>query len=193
MSTTATFSNVAVSTAFNGDAATSCISLAWILNAGLRTSNSRVSGLVNLPCEDGVISMTMDIPVVASLSHDLVLGMDWFQFVRAAAPQIIVHLSSGSLDVRQPLPSRFGANSHTVPSMGSSSVAPIFRGKISANPSASPLASSSTLRTRAVDVLAACTVAAPLRTSRTREVQASRTRDVTPRTRGVPDLGIKLL
>ncbi|KAJ7511408.1 hypothetical protein B0H11DRAFT_2215231 [Mycena galericulata] len=98
MSAAATFSDVAVSTAFNSAAATSCISLAWILNAGLQTHNSRASGLVKLPCKDGIISMTMDIPVAASLTHDLVLGMDWFHFVRAAAPQLIVHLSSGSLD-----------------------------------------------------------------------------------------------
>ncbi|KAJ7936603.1 hypothetical protein B0H13DRAFT_2303649 [Mycena leptocephala] len=174
MSATATFANVAVSTAFNGDAAASCISLAWILNSGLRTYNSRASGLVKLPCDDGVISMTMDIPVAASLSHDLVLGMDWFQFVRAAAPQTIVYLSSGSLDVRQPLRSRFRANSETVPSMA------VTPREIGESPSAFPLASSSTAHTQGVDVVAACTAAGPLRTSRTR--------DVTPRTRGVPDL-----
>ncbi|KAJ7096148.1 hypothetical protein C8R44DRAFT_989427 [Mycena epipterygia] len=77
-----TFSNVVVSTAFDSDAATSCISLAWILDAGrhMHTSNSCATGLVTLPYDGGVISMTMDILVASSLSHDLLLGMDWYEF-----------------------------------------------------------------------------------------------------------------
>ncbi|KAJ6529956.1 hypothetical protein DFH09DRAFT_1093767 [Mycena vulgaris] len=164
MSAPATFSNVAVSTAFNSNAATWCISLAWIMSSGLRTCDSRASVLLNLPSDNGVISMTMDsIPVAASLSHDLVLGIDWFQFVHAAAPQSIVHLNSGSLDVRHPLPSRLGA---TLKLCCSSPVTPLFRGEMGADPSASSShlvrahPSSSTPRTRGVDAVAACTLAA---------------------------------
>ncbi|KAJ7084566.1 hypothetical protein B0H15DRAFT_1023721 [Mycena belliarum] len=92
MSATATFSNIAVSTTFDNEAATSSISQAWVLKAGLDTCNSVASGLVTIPCDGGVISMSMNVPVAASLSHDLVFGMDWLQFLRAAAPQLVVHL-----------------------------------------------------------------------------------------------------
>ena len=60
------------------------------------------------------------VPVTAALASDLVLGLDWFHFVHASAPETVVHLSDGRLlDLRQPLglttsvesdiPSLFGA------------------------------------------------------------------------------------
>ncbi|KAJ7662882.1 hypothetical protein B0H17DRAFT_1093318, partial [Mycena rosella] len=166
MSAPATFSNVVVSTAFDSDAATSRISLAWILDAGLHTSNSRATGLVTLPYDGGVISMTMHILVASSLSHDLVLGMDWYEFMHAAAPQIIFHLSSGPLDLRHPLPSRLGPISVPVTSTDSSTVPPLFQGdtggSISASLSSAPR--SSTPRTRGAGAVPACThVVTPIR------------------------------
>ncbi|KAJ7820506.1 hypothetical protein B0H14DRAFT_3472256 [Mycena olivaceomarginata] len=119
MSTTATFSALSLSTAFNSNAATSYISLNWISDAGLSICNSRASGLVNIPYTDGVISMTMDLLVADSLSHDLVLGMDWFLFLRSTAPHVIVNFSSGPLDLHQPLPSRLAPNfGHTYGPLG---------------------------------------------------------------------------
>ncbi|KAF7339038.1 hypothetical protein MVEN_01980000 [Mycena venus] len=81
----ATFCDVPVSTGFDGHASTSRVSLDWVLNSGLRTHNSQASGLLTLPCDVGVISMFLNnVPVTASLASDLVLGLDWFNFVLMA-------------------------------------------------------------------------------------------------------------
>jgi hypothetical protein len=52
----------------------------------------------------GVMSMFFNsIPVAASLPSDLVLGLDWFNFVRSSAPELVMHLGSGvALDLRHP-------------------------------------------------------------------------------------------
>ncbi|KAF7362918.1 hypothetical protein MVEN_00146600 [Mycena venus] len=104
MSSLATFCDVPVSTGFEGHFATCRVSLEWVVNYGLPTHNSQVSGLLTLPCDAGVVSMFLNnVPVAASLASDLVLGLDWFNFVRSSAPELVVHLSSGvSLDVRRP-------------------------------------------------------------------------------------------
>ncbi|KAJ7843919.1 WD40-repeat-containing domain protein [Mycena olivaceomarginata] len=70
------------------------------------------------------VAFSPDVAHAMSGSRDKTM-----QFVRAAAPQAIVHLNSGSLNVRQPLPSRFGANSEA----GSSSVTPIVPGEVGCN------------------------------------------------------------
>jgi hypothetical protein len=103
---TATFCNVPVSAVFDSTAAASCISLDWIMNAGLRTRHSRASGLLTLPSSSGVISVSIqDVPVVASLPSDLVLGVDWFQFLCGSdsGSEVIVYLSSGPLELRRRL------------------------------------------------------------------------------------------
>ncbi|KAJ7851932.1 hypothetical protein B0H14DRAFT_3866192 [Mycena olivaceomarginata] len=101
MSSLSTFCNVAVSTVFDVHAARSSVSLDWVINSGLRTRASQLSGLLTLPCDAGLISMCLnDVPVTASLASDLVLGLDWIHFIRNSAPELVVHLSDGSLDLR---------------------------------------------------------------------------------------------
>ena len=102
MPSLATFCNVAISTGFNGHATSSSVSLDWVINSGLRTRASQLSGLLTLPCDGGVISMCLNnVPVAASLASDLVLGLDWLHFVHNSAPELVVHQrSGGSLDLR---------------------------------------------------------------------------------------------
>ncbi|KAF7364201.1 hypothetical protein MSAN_01079400 [Mycena sanguinolenta] len=105
MSSPATFCNVPVSTEFDGCAACSYASLEWVINSGLRTRDSQVSGSLALPCNVGVISMYLNnVPVAASLASDLVLGLDWFDFVRnsVSGDAVVVHLTGGPLQLRQP-------------------------------------------------------------------------------------------
>ncbi|KAJ7921068.1 hypothetical protein B0H13DRAFT_2318823 [Mycena leptocephala] len=108
MSPAATFCNSPVSTGFDSRAARSCF-----------------TGL-------GVISVCLhDISVNASLPYDLVLGLDWLSLVRNSAPQLVVHLSSGSLDFRTI------GSAVTQSSTASPLLAPVFRANIGLELSAS--------------------------------------------------------
>ncbi|KAJ7225226.1 hypothetical protein B0H12DRAFT_1149335, partial [Mycena haematopus] len=99
----ATFCDLRVSAVFDANAAGSSVSLDWVLNSGIRSQNSRASGVLSLPSVAGVVSVSMnDIPVVVSLPSDLVLGLDWFQFVSGFKPGLVVQLSSGPLELRWP-------------------------------------------------------------------------------------------
>ncbi|KAJ6476588.1 hypothetical protein DFH09DRAFT_1379541 [Mycena vulgaris] len=101
MSSLTTFCNVPVSTGFDGRAPSSYVSLDWVINSGLRTRASQLSGSLTLPCDAGSISIRLhDVTVTNSLPYDLILGLDWLHLVRNSAPQPIVHLASGSLDLR---------------------------------------------------------------------------------------------
>ncbi|KAJ7903008.1 hypothetical protein B0H13DRAFT_2335358 [Mycena leptocephala] len=101
MSSPATFCNVPVSTGFDDRAPRSSVSLDWVLNSGLRTHASQLSGHLTLPCVAGSISICLhDVAVTASLPCDLILGLDWLHLVRNSATQSVVHLGSGSLDLR---------------------------------------------------------------------------------------------
>lgn len=92
-----------ISAGFDTHAATSSVSLDWVINSGLRMHNSQVSGVLTLPCNVGVISMALNnLPVTASPPSDLLLGLDWFNYAQFSAPRV-VHLDSGSLDLRRPL------------------------------------------------------------------------------------------
>ncbi|KAJ7156566.1 hypothetical protein C8R43DRAFT_1125760 [Mycena crocata] len=105
MSSLATFCNIPASTGFDGCAACSRVSLDWVINTGLRTRASAVSGLLVLPSTAGVISLVLNnVPVAASLAHDLVLGLDWVHLDRDSVPDLVVHLSCGPLNLRS-LPS----------------------------------------------------------------------------------------
>ncbi|KAJ7939801.1 hypothetical protein B0H13DRAFT_1850568 [Mycena leptocephala] len=108
--------------------------------------------------------MSMDnVPVVASATSDLILGLDWFQFVRHSASNITVHLSGGPLDLRRPLLPIIGSQPiSTVSPPG----APVFRGNTGVDGSAS-------------------TLVAQARTPRTRGIQPPRTRGAAPCTQGV--------
>ncbi|KAJ6479376.1 hypothetical protein DFH09DRAFT_1108103 [Mycena vulgaris] len=134
MSSLATFCDVPVSAVFNGNAATSHVSLDWVMDFGLRSRNS--------------------------------------QFVRSAASETTVHLSSGPLDIRRPLLPTFDV--HGTSGASSSKdvlfVAPVLRESISANSSSSVSrggpgvvsAPSSTPHTRGVDAVATdCDLAVP--------------------------------
>ncbi|KAJ7504701.1 hypothetical protein B0H11DRAFT_2273269 [Mycena galericulata] len=101
MSSPTTFCNVPVSTGFDGRAPRSYVSLDWVINFGLRTRASQLSGPLTLPCDAGSISICLhDVAVTASLPYDLILGLDWLHLVWNSAPQPVVHLASGSLDLR---------------------------------------------------------------------------------------------
>ncbi|KAJ7656061.1 hypothetical protein DFH06DRAFT_1200053 [Mycena polygramma] len=77
------------------------VSLDWVINSGIPTLGSCLSGLLKLPCNTGVISIFLpNVPVAASLTCDLVLGLDWVQLVCKSAQDVVVHLNSGSLDLR---------------------------------------------------------------------------------------------
>jgi hypothetical protein len=102
-SSLATFCNAPISIGFDSNAATCRVSLDWVINSGLPTHNSQVSGLLTLPCDIGVMSMVFDnVPVMASLASDLVLSLNWLNLVRASAPNLVVHLGSGLFDARCP-------------------------------------------------------------------------------------------
>ncbi|KAJ7490647.1 hypothetical protein FB451DRAFT_1361446 [Mycena latifolia] len=140
MSSVATFCDVPISTAFDGHAATSCVSLAWVINSGLRTRNSQASGVLTLPCNTGVISMVLNnIPVAASPASDLLLGLDWLDFATSLAPELAVYLDSGvSLDLRRTTLSTSAIVSGVSPSTATLTVVPVSRGSASVDSSSSP-------------------------------------------------------
>lgn len=110
MSFQTTFCDLPISTGFDGHAATSCVSLDWVMDSGLRTRNSQASGVLTLPCNLGAISMFLNnVPVAASLACDLLLGLDWFNFAMSLAPELVVYLAPGvSLDLHRFTPSTSG-------------------------------------------------------------------------------------
>ncbi|KAF8153577.1 hypothetical protein K438DRAFT_1987542 [Mycena galopus ATCC 62051] len=64
------------------------------MNSGLRTYNSRVSGLLTLPSNTGVLSTALtNVSVTSSLPSDIVLGLDWFEFVRSSASDSDIQLA----------------------------------------------------------------------------------------------------
>ncbi|KAJ7677532.1 hypothetical protein B0H17DRAFT_1139548 [Mycena rosella] len=168
-----TFCDVPVSAVFDSNASYSTVCLEWVINSGLRTWNSQASGLLSLPANAGFVSMYLNnIPVAASLPSDLVLGLDWLQFVcNSTSVNIILHLSSGPLELRcYPLRHPLTISAESSMSIGSSSVTPVLRGGINVEPSSSSsvswggsgvvLTPSSTSLTRDVDAVAACMLAA---------------------------------
>ncbi|KAJ7864136.1 hypothetical protein B0H14DRAFT_2736852 [Mycena olivaceomarginata] len=85
------------------DTVISHVSLDWVINSGVPTRGSQLSGRLMLPCNTGGISILLsDVTVVASLPCDLVLGLDWVPLIRKSAQRVVVHLSSGPLDFRTP-------------------------------------------------------------------------------------------
>ncbi|KAJ7847314.1 hypothetical protein B0H13DRAFT_2092026 [Mycena leptocephala] len=103
MSSPATFCDTVVSTQFDSHATSSHVSMDWVINSGVPTRGSRLSGRLTLPCNMGGISILLsDVTVVASLPCDLVLGLDWVPLMRKSAQRVVVHLSSGPLDFRTP-------------------------------------------------------------------------------------------
>ncbi|KAJ7817538.1 hypothetical protein B0H14DRAFT_2842054 [Mycena olivaceomarginata] len=186
MSFQATFCDVPISAGFDAHAATSSVSLDWVINSGLRMYNSQVSGVLTLPCDVGVISMALNnLPVTASLPSDLLLGLDWFNYAQFSAPRV-VHLDSGSLDIRRPSLLTVGITESGPPSSTPMlAVAPVSQGSTSVDsPSSSPPAtlggpgvvSTPSLMPplQGVNVVAASTIT--VWAARTRGVQTSRPR-----------------
>ncbi|KAJ7625277.1 hypothetical protein DFH06DRAFT_1339623 [Mycena polygramma] len=100
----ATLCDLPISTGFDSHSAASYLSRDWVVKSGLSTRDSQISGLLTLPSDVGVISLRLNnVSVTDSLSADLLLGLDWFHFARFSAPELVVHLDSGSLDLRHPL------------------------------------------------------------------------------------------
>ncbi|KAF8162204.1 hypothetical protein K438DRAFT_1985325 [Mycena galopus ATCC 62051] len=96
MAPSATFCNVALSTAVDSSSATSRVSLDWILSAGISAPGSVASGILTLPCGDTVCSMHTKLSVTSTLPYDVVLGRDWLFFCRETLPHTSFDLSSGS-------------------------------------------------------------------------------------------------
>ncbi|KAJ6591896.1 hypothetical protein B0H10DRAFT_1960690 [Mycena sp. CBHHK59/15] len=91
--------------------------------------------MVAHPTKHGHVTATRRVQQ-PSLASDLVLGLDWFQFVQHTASEGIVHLSSGPLDIRRrpSLPAFATPGSHETLSY---IPAPMLRGGIGGNPSSS--------------------------------------------------------
>ncbi|KAJ6522386.1 hypothetical protein B0H19DRAFT_1086132 [Mycena capillaripes] len=162
MSSLAVFCDVPISAVFDPNATTTSVSLDWVVNSGLRTLNSQASGLLMLPSNLGDFPMRLNVRVAASLPADLVLGLDWFRFVCGTTPAhgIVVGLSSGLLELRrdsETAPPAIGSPSATtIVGAGTLSVPSVlFNGPGGVSPP------SSGPRTRGVDVVAACMLAAP--------------------------------
>ncbi|KAJ7016766.1 hypothetical protein C8F04DRAFT_1406595 [Mycena alexandri] len=107
MSSRATFCDVPIAARFDGHAAT-----------------SSPPGVLILPSNAGVISMLLNnVPVTASLGSDLLLGLDWYNFVISLAPQLVVYLDSDvSLDLRRPI---LSSGSRLLSSSATLAVAPV--------------------------------------------------------------------
>ncbi|KAJ6505150.1 hypothetical protein C8R45DRAFT_1090891 [Mycena sanguinolenta] len=109
---TLTFCGIPLPVVFDARTRDSRVSLDWILNSGLCVQHSKASGLITLPSNNGVLSGSMNnVPVAADLPADLVLGLDWLQFVSNSHSGIVVLLSSGPLELRYPPLPAIGTNS----------------------------------------------------------------------------------
>ncbi|KAJ7691293.1 hypothetical protein B0H17DRAFT_1179642 [Mycena rosella] len=92
---------MSLTTAFNCDTEKSLLSLDWVLNSGICAVCSVASGILTIPCVNGAFSVQMNLPVVSSLTSDLVLGQDWLQYCRESVPQTCFYLTSGPIDLRR--------------------------------------------------------------------------------------------
>ncbi|KAK7035588.1 hypothetical protein R3P38DRAFT_2517739, partial [Favolaschia claudopus] len=94
-----TLCGLPISVTFDTTASKSSVSLDWVMQYGLRTQGSLLSGPLFLA---STLELSLPIPlsdvhVVSSLSCDLVLGLDWFRSVSSFPPDTVFHLSSGPL------------------------------------------------------------------------------------------------
>ncbi|KAK6972005.1 hypothetical protein R3P38DRAFT_3487146 [Favolaschia claudopus] len=102
MSSSASFCDAPVSVHFDPESTHSRISLDWVINHGLRTRNSQVSGSLSLLSNRGVISGDFsNVSVASSLNYDLVLGLDWARSTNNFPPGIVWHLANGPVDLSQ--------------------------------------------------------------------------------------------
>ncbi|KAK6991982.1 hypothetical protein R3P38DRAFT_3437831, partial [Favolaschia claudopus] len=98
----ASFCGAAVSVHFDSQSTHSRVSLDWVINHGLRTRDSQVSGSLSLPSNCGVISGNFsNVSVASSLNYDLVLGLDWAQSTNNFPSGIVWHMSNGAVDLSQ--------------------------------------------------------------------------------------------
>ncbi|KAJ7920984.1 hypothetical protein B0H13DRAFT_1985948 [Mycena leptocephala] len=106
MTASATFCNVALSTALDWNRDLSILSLDWVFASGIRTDQGVASGVLALPCVDGgVFAVPTKFPLASSLPSDVVLGRDWLQYCRQTVPNACF-LSSGLVDLR-PVPTAY--------------------------------------------------------------------------------------
>ncbi|KAJ6467328.1 hypothetical protein C8R45DRAFT_1019747 [Mycena sanguinolenta] len=104
MSSGAALNGLPVSVAFDPNVLGCSISLDWVMNTGLRSLNSRVSGLLSLRCSSGVLSMQLyAVAVAATPISELVLGSNWFELACGAASRdvddVVAFLDSGPLNL----------------------------------------------------------------------------------------------
>ncbi|KAJ7873022.1 hypothetical protein B0H13DRAFT_2349194 [Mycena leptocephala] len=103
MPVSATFHNIALSTAFDPNADKSLLSLNWVLTQGIRVLHSVASGRLTLPCVvSDDLSLQMNLPVASSLPFDLVFGRDWMNYCRESVLDPWFYLSSGVVELRPP-------------------------------------------------------------------------------------------
>ncbi|KAJ6505030.1 hypothetical protein C8R45DRAFT_923339 [Mycena sanguinolenta] len=60
---------------FDGRAASSCVSMDWVINAGLPTNDFQVSGLLALPCHTGIISICWNNVPSTTVAANYPLGL----------------------------------------------------------------------------------------------------------------------
>ncbi|KAK7046187.1 hypothetical protein R3P38DRAFT_3420690 [Favolaschia claudopus] len=102
MSSSASFCDAPISVHFDCQSTHSRVSLDWVINHGLRTRDSQVSGSLSLLSNCGMISGDFsNVSVASSLNYDLVLGLDWAQSTNNFPPGIVWHLSNGPVDLSQ--------------------------------------------------------------------------------------------
>lgn len=102
MPSAGSFCDVPIVVRFNHRSPHSWVSLDWVINHGLRTRNSQVSGLISLPSNLGIFAMNLqNVSVASSLDCDLELGLDWAESIRGFPQDIVWCLSDSMLDMGQ--------------------------------------------------------------------------------------------
>ncbi|KAK6987597.1 hypothetical protein R3P38DRAFT_2409898, partial [Favolaschia claudopus] len=92
----ATFCALSVSVSLDITSTTSCVSLDWVINAGLSTRHSKISGPLVVDCEEGRVSVSLhSAPVAASLPSDIVLGSDWLRLLQDKCPRLVSAITMG--------------------------------------------------------------------------------------------------
>ncbi|KAJ6612624.1 hypothetical protein B0H10DRAFT_2436897, partial [Mycena sp. CBHHK59/15] len=156
MPPSATFSNIPLSTSFEPALERSTVSLDWVLNSGLSTSDSLLSGRLCIPyrdTSDSLCSLRVHLHVSASLPFDLVLGRDWFHLCCTSFSTASFYLSSGVVDFSSlpngalPFPPLFYSIIPIVPPAPQPSTAPAATEAIDTLPDCRPGSEASSSKT----------------------------------------------
>ncbi|KAK6968863.1 hypothetical protein R3P38DRAFT_2567314 [Favolaschia claudopus] len=86
----ATFCALSVSVSLDTKLTASRVSLVWVINSGLSTCDSKISGPLVVETEEGRVSVSLhSVPVAASLPSDIVLGSDWLRLLQDKCPRLV--------------------------------------------------------------------------------------------------------